>query len=54
LGGATAAEGQGALNALGMDCSTCGFDHARSRPAMTIKGAKTTVYYPKIWYSLQR
>ena len=24
-----------------MDCSTCGFDHARSRPAMTIKGAKT-------------
>jgi hypothetical protein len=40
LGGAAAAEGPGALNALDMDYSSCGFDNIRSRPAKIIKGAK--------------
>jgi hypothetical protein len=34
------AEGQGTVSALGIDESSCGFDRARSRPAMIIKGAK--------------
>jgi hypothetical protein len=53
LGGAVAAEGQGALNALGMDCNSCGFDRARSRPAKIIKGAKKTAYYAEVWHSPQ-
>jgi hypothetical protein len=40
-------EGQGAVNALDMDRSSCGFDRARSRPARIIKGAKKVVYDPK-------
>jgi hypothetical protein len=47
LGGTAAAEGQGALNALGMNGSSCGFDRAHCRPAMIIKGAKKAAYYPK-------
>jgi hypothetical protein len=35
LGGASAAEEQGALSALEMDCSSCGFDRACNRPANT-------------------
>jgi hypothetical protein len=30
-----------------MDCSSCGFDRARSRPAKTIKGTKKVAYYPE-------
>jgi hypothetical protein len=48
MGGAAAAEGQGAVNALGMDGSICGFDRVRSRPAKIIKGAKKAAYYPKM------
>jgi hypothetical protein len=44
LGGAAAVEGQGAVNALDMDGSSCGFDRARSRPAKIIKSAKKAVY----------
>jgi hypothetical protein len=40
LGGAAAAEGQGALNALNMNYSSCDYDRVRSRPAKTIKGSK--------------
>jgi ribosomal protein L37E len=40
LSGTTAAEGQGALNVLDMDCSSCGFDRARSRPVKIFKGIK--------------
>jgi hypothetical protein len=40
LGGAAAAEGQGAVNALGIDGRSCGFDRAHSRPAKMIEGAK--------------
>jgi hypothetical protein len=40
MGGAAAAEGQYALNALDMDCSSCGFVLVRSRPAKTIEGTK--------------
>jgi hypothetical protein len=40
LGGAAAAEGQGAVNALGMDGSSCGFSRVRSRPAKIIEGTK--------------
>jgi hypothetical protein len=47
LGGAAAAEGQGAVNALDMDGSSCGFDRVCSRPAKIIKGTKKTAYYPK-------
>jgi hypothetical protein len=39
LGGVAAAERQGALNALDMDCSGCGFDRPRSHPENVIKGA---------------
>jgi hypothetical protein len=53
LGGAAAAEGQGAVNALGMDRSSCGFDRVHSRPAIAIKGAKKAAYYPKIRHSPQ-
>ena len=34
-----------------MDCNSCGFDRARSRPAKNIKGTKKAAYYPKIWNS---
>jgi hypothetical protein len=51
LGGAAAAEGKDAVNALGMDGSSCGFDRARSCPAKIIKGAKKAAYYPKIRHS---
>jgi hypothetical protein len=34
-----------------MDCSSCGFDRARSRPAKTIKGSKKAAYYPKTQHS---
>jgi hypothetical protein len=47
LGGAAAVEGQDALNALGMDGSSSGFDRVRSRPAKIIKGKKKKAYYPK-------
>jgi hypothetical protein len=47
LGGAAAAEVQGALNALGMNGSSCGFDRVRSRPAKIIKGVKKATYYLK-------
>jgi|AntAceMinimDraft_5_1070358.scaffolds.fasta_scaffold131344_1 hypothetical protein len=40
-------------NALGMDCSSCGFDCVRSRPANFIKGAKKDAYYPKTRHSQQ-
>jgi len=46
LGGAAAAEGQCAVNALDVDKSSCGFDRARSRPAKMIKGAKKTATSP--------
>jgi hypothetical protein len=39
-GGAAAAEGQDAANALDMDWGSCGFGRVRSRPAKIIKGAK--------------
>jgi hypothetical protein len=58
LSGASAAEGQdalnSALNALDMDCSSCGFDRARSRLAMAIKGAKKAAYYPEMRKCAQR
>jgi hypothetical protein len=47
LGGAAAAEGQYAANALGMDCGSCDFDRARSRLIKLIKGAKEVACYPK-------
>jgi hypothetical protein len=47
LGGAAAAEGQDAANALGMDVSSFGFDRAPSRPAKIYKGTKKAAYYPK-------
>jgi hypothetical protein len=40
LGGAAAAEEQGAIKALDMGESICGFERARSHPAKVIKGAK--------------
>ena len=46
-------EGQGALNALDMDCSSRGFDRARSRPAKIVKGAKKAAYYPEMRHSTQ-
>jgi ribosomal protein L13 len=45
LGGAAAAEGQGAVNALDVNGSS--FGRVRSRPAKIIKGAKKAAYYPK-------
>jgi hypothetical protein len=36
-----------------MDCYSCGFDRARSRPAKIIKGAKKKACYPKMWHSPQ-
>jgi hypothetical protein len=54
LGGAAAAERQGALNALDMDCSSCDFDRARNRPAKIIKGAKKAACCPKTKCSPQR
>jgi hypothetical protein len=53
LGGAAAAEGQNTLNALDMDCNSCGFDRARCRPAKSIKGAKKAAFYPKTRHSPQ-
>ena len=53
MGGAAAAEGQGAINALDMDGSSFGFDRARSRPAKITKGAKKAAYYPKMRHSPQ-
>jgi hypothetical protein len=47
LGEAAAAEGQGAVNALEMDGSSCGFDRDRSRPAKAIKGMEKAAYYQK-------
>jgi hypothetical protein len=38
------AEGQGAIKALDMDVSSCGFKRARSHPAKIIKGAKAALY----------
>jgi hypothetical protein len=40
LGGAAVAEGQGAVNALDMDGSSCGFGRVLSRPAKIIEGTK--------------
>jgi hypothetical protein len=53
LGRAAAAKEQGAVNALGMDYSRCGFKRARSRPAKIVKGAKKEAYYPKARWSPQ-
>jgi hypothetical protein len=53
LGGAAAAKGQGALNALGMEFSGCGFGRVSSRPAMIIKGMKKAAFYQKIQHSLR-
>jgi hypothetical protein len=53
LGGAAAAEGQGAVYALEMDGSSRGFDRACSCPAKIIKGAKKAAYYPKTRFFLQ-
>jgi hypothetical protein len=53
LGGAAAAEGQDAANALGMDGSSCGFGRVCNRPARIIKGAKKAAYCPKTRYSPQ-
>jgi hypothetical protein len=47
LGGAAAAEGQDAANALDMDERSCGFDRVGSRPAKIIKSQKKAAYYPK-------
>jgi hypothetical protein len=44
LGGAAAAEGQDAINALAMGGSSCGFDRGRSRPAKIIKGTKNRLH----------
>jgi hypothetical protein len=44
LGGAAAADGQGAVNTLEMDFRSCGFDRAHSRPAKNIKGEKKAAY----------
>jgi hypothetical protein len=52
-GGAAAAEGQDALNAPDMDCSSFGFNRARSRPAKTIRGKNNAAYYPDMRYSQQ-
>ena len=46
-------EGQGAINALDIDGSSCGFDRVRSHPAKIIKGAKKAAYYPKMRHSPQ-
>jgi hypothetical protein len=51
-GGEAAAKGQGALNALDMDYSSCGSDRTRSRPAEAIKGSKKVASYPKTRSSL--
>ena len=51
MGRAAAAEGHGALNALEMDYSSCGFGCALRRPAKMNKGAKKAAYYPKARYS---
>ena len=53
MGGAAAAEGQGALKAFDMNYSSCGSDRARSRPAKTTKGNKEVAYYPEARYSPQ-
>jgi hypothetical protein len=53
LGGAAAAERQGAQNALDMGYSSCGFERVFSRPAKVIKGAKKVTCYLKIRYSPQ-
>jgi hypothetical protein len=53
LDGAAAAEGQGAVNALGTDGSSRGFDRVRSRLARTIKSAKKAAYYLKALCSPQ-
>jgi hypothetical protein len=44
LGVAAAAEGQNALNALGMEFSSCGFGRVSRRPAKIIKGSKKAAY----------
>ena len=53
LSGAVAVEGQGALNALGMDSSSCGFGRVRSRLEKTIKSTKNAAYHPEIHHSPQ-
>ena len=53
MGEAAAAEGQNALNALGMGGSSCGFDRARSRPEKILKGAKKAACYPNLRCSPQ-
>jgi hypothetical protein len=47
LSEAAAAQGQGAVNALGMDRTSCGFGRVRSRTAKIIKSAKKAAYYLK-------
>jgi hypothetical protein len=53
LGEAAAMKEQGTLNALDMDYSSCGFDHARSRPTKHIKVTKKAAYCPKMRFSPQ-
>jgi hypothetical protein len=53
LGGAAAAEGQGALNELEIDHSSSCFSCARSRLARIIKGAKKAAFYPELRRSSQ-
>jgi hypothetical protein len=43
--------GQGALNALDMDCSSCDFELVRNRPAKIIKSTKKAPYYPDMQHS---
>jgi hypothetical protein len=47
VGGAAAAEGRDAANALDMDGRSCGFDRVRSYPVKITKGAKKAACYPK-------
>jgi hypothetical protein len=53
LGGAAAAEGQGAVNVFEMDGSRCGFERARSRPTKIIKGARKAACNPEAQCSPQ-
>ena len=51
-GAAAAAEGKGALNALDMGGSSCGFDRARTRPAKIISPThKRTEGRAPVWGS---
>jgi hypothetical protein len=53
LGGAAAVAGQGAVNALEIDGSRCGFERVRSRPTKVTEGAKKAANYPNAQCSPQ-